>query len=307
MTESVQQVISVSLGSSARDHRTSVELCGKRFDIWREGCDNDKDRLIARLIEVNADPQVAAVGLGGMDFFLDSADRQFWFREVRPLKQYVPDKPFVGGTGLKVAFEKNTAKHMIEEFGLDIAGKKVLCMCGLDRWGLACGFSEAGAQVSYGDLLWALGLPIMIRSKAVFVPVVRTIAPLAVQLPYKMLYDANADHTTQPTFNKTALREYRDADIIAGDYKFVMQHMTEDMEGKWVVTNTTTEKDIEFLRQKGIELVVTTTPRFEGRSFGTNLIEACLIAAEGASEALHAERYVELAKECGLAPSIVYL
>jgi hypothetical protein len=103
------------------------------------------------------------------------------------------------------------------------------------------------------------------------------------------------------------MREYLDADIIAGDYKFVMQHMTDNVEGKWVVTNTTTEEDIDFLRQKGIELVITTTPRFEGRSFGTNLIEACLIAAEGASQALDAERYVELAKECGLAPSIIYL
>jgi len=238
---------------------------------------------------------------------LNAAGRQYWFREIKPLKRLVTNKAFVGGGGLKSAFEKNTVQYLSRHLDVDLSSKRVLCLSGLDRWGLACGFEEAGAQVSYGDLLWALGIPYMIRSQATFIRAVHTIAPLAAQLPYALLYDSNADHTTEPKPHKRAAREYHDADIIAGDYKFVIQHMPDDMSGKWVITNTTTPKDIELLRSHGVELLMTTTPRFEGRSFGTNLIEACLIAAEGAKTALPAERYVELAQECGFVPSIQYL
>jgi len=300
-------VVSVSLGSSERDHKTRLELGGRTFDIWREGCDGDKNRLIRRLHELDEDPQVAAIGLGGLDFFMDSAGRRYWFREVKPLKKHVKNKAFVGGGGLKGAFEKTAVKHLADVCGQDLAGKKVLCLSGLDRWGLACGFEEAGSQVCYGDLVWALGLPFMVRSKASFERIAHTVAPLAVQLPFKMLYNSTADHHTEAKPNKVAEREYYDADIIAGDYKMVIQHIPHDMEGKWVVTNTTTTDDVDYLRSLGIELLVTTTPRLEGRSFGTNLIEACLIALEGASEALDPTRYVELAQECGLVSSVEYL
>ena len=82
-----------------------------------------------------------------------------------------------------------------------------------------------------------------------------------------------------------------DADIIAGDYKYVRKYMPEDMTGKWVVTNTTTAEDVEFLRDRGVELLVTSTPRLEGRSFGTNVIEATMVALDGAGTRLSPERY----------------
>ncbi|MCL2491835.1 MAG: quinate 5-dehydrogenase [Coriobacteriia bacterium] len=301
------QVVSISLGSSARDHKTQIDLGGQRLELWRQGCDNDKERLIERLCELDADPNVVAVGLGGLDFFLESAGKRYWFREVKPLKQYVTHKPFVGGGGLKGAFEKNAVTYLADHVEEDLKDKKVLCISGLDRWGLACGFEELGASVRYGDLLWALGIPHVIGSQEAFIRLVHLLAPLAVQLPFAMLYDSNADHHTEPQTNAMAEREYHNADIFIGDYKMIIKYLPRDMEGKWVITNTTTAQDVEFLRSRGVELLVTTTPRLEGRSFGTNLIEASLIALDGASEALEPQRYVELAHELGIEPSMVYL
>ena len=45
-----------------------------------------------------------------------------------------------------------------------------------------------------------------------------------------------------------------------------------------VVTNTTTPQDVELFRKCGVKYLVTTTPVLEGRSFGTNMMEAALIA-----------------------------
>jgi hypothetical protein len=305
--DNVTKVASVSLGSSTRDHKTTIELLGRTFELWREGTDGDHDRLVRRLEELDADDEVAAIGLGGLDFFMDSAGRRYWFREVKPLLKHVRNKAFVGGGGLKGAFEKSAVAHMAAEYDGNLADKKVLCLSGIDRWGMACGFEDAGCQVNYGDIVWALGLPYMVRSQKSFIRIAHAIAPIAVQLPFQMLYDSNTDHNSAPKRNRLAEAEMRDADIIAGDYKMVIQHLPEDLEGKWVLTNTTTPEDVDYLRDLGVELLVTTTPRLEGRSFGTNLIEATLISLEGAKEALDPDRYVELAQQCDMKPSVEYL
>ena len=59
------------------------------------------------------------------------------------------------------------------------------------------------------------------------------------------------------------------------------QFMPDRLEGKLILTNTVTAGDIEELRARGIARLVTTTPDFGGRSFGTNVVEAALLALLG--------------------------
>ena len=61
--------------------------------------------------------------------------------------------------------------------------------------------------------------------------------------------------------------------------------MPDDMRGKVVVTNTTTPEDVAMFRECGVKYLVTTTPVLEGRSFGTNMMEAALVAACGRKQA----------------------
>jgi hypothetical protein len=50
-----------------------------------------------------------------------------------------------------------------------------------------------------------------------------------------------------------------------------------------IVTNTTTEEDRVLFQQRGIKHLLTSTPLLQGRSFGTNMMEAALtaVAAKG--------------------------
>jgi hypothetical protein len=54
--------------------------------------------------------------------------------------------------------------------------------------------------------------------------------------------------------------------------------MPDDLTGKIIVTNTTTAKNVEELQKRNLHILVTVTPRLEGRSFGTNVMEATLLA-----------------------------
>ncbi|MDP3058013.1 MAG: quinate 5-dehydrogenase, partial [bacterium] len=72
-----------------------------------------------------------------------------------------------------------------------------------------------------------------------------------------------------------------DADIIAGDFHFIRRYMPQKLEGKIIITNTVTKDDVILLKQKGVKMLITTTPELEGRSFGTNVMEALLVALSG--------------------------
>ena len=83
--------------------------------------------------------------------------------------------------------------------------------------------------------------------------------------------------------------------------------MPTDMSGKWIITNTTTAEDVELARSRGVELFVTSTPRLNGRSFGTNVIEATMVALDGAPGELSPERYRELLDSVGFKPDVQWL
>jgi hypothetical protein len=83
--------------------------------------------------------------------------------------------------------------------------------------------------------------------------------------------------------------------------------MPDDMAGKWVITNTTTASDVAEMRSRGVELLVTSTPRLAGRSFGTNVIEAALIALSGSRAELDSEQYLRLLAGVGFVPDVQWL
>ncbi len=303
--ESIKEVVSVSIGSSKRDHTVEVDLFGERFLISRRGTDGDADAAEAILREL--DGKVAAFGLGGTDIFLHAAGRDYFFREAKRFKRAVKLTPIVDGSGLKGAVEADVVRFMREDLGLTLEGKRVLVTSAVDRWGLSMAFADAGCRMDYGDLLYALGVPVIIHRRATLERVIHVVAPIAVQLPIAWLYDSEADHESAVQSDSKYAELYRAADIIAGDYKWVRKYMPADMSGKWVVTNTTTPEDVEFLRGRGVELLITSTPRLEGRSFGTNVIEATMVALDGASGALAPSRYLELLKATGFTPDVSWL
>lgn len=301
----MKQVVSVSIGSSKRDHTVDVGLFGEKFRISREGTDGDMEEAVRRLRAY--DGKVDAFGLGGIDLFLRAADREYYFRDARRFGQAVSMTPLVDGSGLKGAVEGDVVRFMREDLGLELAGKRVLITSAVDRWGMAMAFADAGCQMTYADLLYALDVPILIHSRTALIRAVRAMAAVVVQLPFKLLYPAEADHTSAVESESKYAQLYRDSDIIAGDYKYVRKYMPDDMTGKWIVTNTTTADDVEFLRGTGAELLITSTPRLGGRTFGTNVIEATLVALDGASAALPPQRYLELLRQADFAPDVIWL
>jgi len=176
-------------------------------------------------------------------------------------------------------------------------------VCAVDRFGMAESLWEAGAVMTFGDLIFALGLPIGISSIKTMERVAKIIAPIAVKLPFKMLYPTG---TQQETSNPKYSKHYEQAEIIAGDFHFIRRYMPENLRGKFIITNTVTDKDIKLLEERGVSVLVTTTPEFDGRSFGTNVIEGVLVALSGKKpQHMLPEHYSDLLDRIGFVPRVI--
>jgi len=301
----IKEVVSVSIGSSKRDHEVELELLGETFRIRREGTDGSLEKAAARFAEL--DGKVDAFGMGGIDMYLRADGRKYFFRDAKKLVKGVRTTPVVDGSGLKGPVEGSTVDYLKRECGLTFEGKKVLMTSAVDRWGMAEALQNAGCEQVFGDLVYAIDIPILIKRWSTLRVLVRILTPIVSQLPFSMLYPTGDKQDKTPERNSRMEGVYQWADIIAGDWQYVKKWMPEDMSGKWIITNTTTAADVELARARGVELMVTSTPRLNGRSFGTNVIEATMVALDGASGELSPERYRELLDGVGFQPDVLWL
>ncbi len=273
----MKRIVSVSLGSSSRDHRARVNLLGETFDLERIGMDGSIDRATRTLREL--DGTVDAIGLGGIDVYLYAGSKRFALRDGVRLLDAVKVTPVVDGSGLKNTLEREAIRYLRDELGIRLEGTSVLMVSALDRFGMAQALVEAGADVLFGDFIFALDLDKPVRGLAEFEALAERYLPDACKLPFQFFYPTGKkqDRAPQPKYPEY----YAAASIIAGDFHFMRQFMPDRLDGKIVLTNTLTERDVDELRSRGIARLISTTPDFQGRSFGTNVIEAALLAMLG--------------------------
>ncbi|MGD2163364.1 MAG: hypothetical protein PVI81_01045 [Anaerolineales bacterium] len=295
----MKRAVSISIGSSQRDKVIETTLLGQQIRLERIGTDGDMQRA-AQLFS-DLDGEVDAFGVGGTNLALQVADRIFPLHSVKFLVEGVHETPIADGSGLKNTLEAQLADFIDTHLEIPDDQRRVLITSGTDRWGMTYGFLQAGYDCVIGDFMFALGLPLPLHSERAVKMAARLILPIASRLPFEWLY---------PTGEKQEQREpkweqyFEWAHVIAGDCHFITHSMPDSLEGKIVVTNTTTTTDVELFKRAGVSHLVTSTPVYEGRSFGTNLMEAALIAVSDKKRPLRKDEILAMLSEINLKPQL---
>lgn len=299
----MKHVVSISLGSSKRNHRVETEFLGEKFLIERIGTDGDMNRAIEMIREL--DGKVDAFGMGGIDLYLVAGGRRYAIREAKKIASAARVTPIVDGSGLKNTLERRVITYLQDELGWAFAGRRALVVSGVDRFGIAEALWEAGCRTTYGDLIFAMGIPIPIRSLAALRLLAWLLLPVISQLPFKYLYPTGEKQESVTTKYESY---YRENEIIAGDFHFIRKYMPPELPGKIIITNTVTKDDLEMLRERGVAVLITTTPELQGRSFGTNVMEGVLISILGKRvDEVTPEDYGELLDRLQLKPRLEIL
>lgn len=271
------KVVSVSLGSSARDKVSRARFMEQDVELSRLGTDGDFPAALKKIAEL--DGQVDAIGLGGIDLYLCAGKRKWAIRDAMRLAAQARKTPVADGHILKLLLEGRMVHQLAALAGVDglppLKGAKVLMVAGVDRWGMSEALAQYAGEIVFGDLIFALGLPFPLDSLKKLERMARVMAPIISKVPFQWLYptgDKQKEH-------KPKHAEYFVwADWICGDFHYISRNLPPRLDGKVVLTNTTTEADQQRLKAAGLGWLCTTTPVIEGRSFGMNVLEGLISA-----------------------------
>lgn len=295
----MKKVVSISLGSVKRDKQAICDFVKEPIQIERIGTDGDEKA--ARQLFEEYDGKVDALGVGGVELYLRLDDREYPLRSGLGLVKNVKQTPVVDGRGLKHTLERRVFELAAAELGGLPHYEKAFMTLGVDRFGMAKAVAAVSDQIIFGDIMFALGLPIPVRGLNGLRRAGRLLIPVVGQLPISMLYPTgDKQETIEPKYEKY----WDEAEVIAGDFLYIRKHMPASLAGKTIVTNTTTEPDIELLRARKLRWLITTTPRYDGRSFGTNMMEAALTAYAGKGRTLTDAELNTLIDELDLRPNV---
>ena len=279
--------------------RVEVTLLGEKVIIERIGTDGDMEAAAQLFREM--DGKVDAFGLGGTDLGVMVDGHLYPLYSIHPMIRFVKKTPLVDGSGLKNTLEEHALPVLIDHLGERLTEKRGFVVSGAERWGLSKSFWENGFDVVFGDLMFGLGLPAPVRSERGLRTLAALVMPIVGRLPFSWIYPTGEKQDLRvPKYEKY----YQWASVIAGDCHYIKKHLPDNLAGKSVITNTTTEEDIELFRQVGISTIVTTTPNLEGRSFGTNMMEAALVAVAGKGRTLTLEELDGMIQDLDYKPQV---
>ena len=300
----MKRAVSISIGSSKRNKAVEVTLLGEKVSIERIGTDGDMEAAALKYKEL--DGKVDAFGVGGADLGALVDGKWFPLYSVQPMVRFVKKTPLVDGGGLKNTLENKAPAFLDAKIGdyINSRGRKVLVALGMDRWGLSKSFVEAGYETVFGDFMFGLDVPIAIRKISQLRTLGNLLMPIVGRVPFEWIYPTGEKQEKRtPKWGKY----YAWATVIAGDCHYIKRFMPDDLTGKVIVTNTTTPEDVETFRKAGVKYLVTTTPVLEGRSFGTNMMEAALVAVSGKGRPLTWPELNEMLDKLGFEPQLQQL
>ena len=276
-------------------------MLGETVRIERIGTDGDMEVAAKKFQEL--DGVADAFGVGGADLGALADGKWYPFYSVQPMVRFVKKTPLVDGGGLKNTLENKAPAFLDKKIGeyINSRGRKVLVTVGVDRWGLSKSFVEAGYETVFGDLMFGLDIPLAIHKLSQLKTIAAMLMPIAGRLPFEWIYPTGEKQEKRtPKWEKY----YQWATVVAGDCHYIKRNMPYDMQGKVIVTNTTTPEDVETFRKAGVKYLITTTPVLEGRSFGTNMMEAALVAVSGKGRPLTWPELTEMLDKLGFEPQL---
>ncbi|GGM13162.1 quinate 5-dehydrogenase [Deinococcus aerophilus] len=293
-----KHVVSVSLGSSKRNAREEVTVLGQPFILERIGTDADSKKA-AELFGV-LDGRVDAFGLGGADLYVIANGKRYQFNNVKKLVAKARTTPVLDGSGLKNTLERDAIAQL--DPLLNWRTQKVLMVSAVDRFGMAEALAQHGADIVFGDVVFGLGIDRPLRSLGALRNVARVVLPAITKLPQDWFYPTGAKQESSVQGKGT--KYYAWADVIAGDTHYAKRYAPHDLSGKTILTQTITEADRAWMKDRGVARLITTTPRMGSRNFATNVLEAFFVALSGKKEALSEAEYLRYIREVGFRPEV---
>ncbi|MBU2952630.1 dehydrogenase [Marinobacter sp. F3R08] len=305
----MKTVVSVSQGSAEYDYDLETTFLGQPFRIIRIGADGDLSRAEAALESVHAEAD--AIGLSMFHDHYEVGREQLEHPDTARLEARVPDKPVTTGAGLRAILQEWAVRHTQSELGHFFDNARVLFMNGQAGYRIARALSEHTENLFFADPYTDFGVPRLLTS----LKQLETYTSLTAPIMFKPVAVKTVEALLRsPLYRlgeglvKGSLHQaVSQAHVIVASMGDLENFSKKELDGKTIITSRVTDSALDWMRSRGVAMVVDYSPWLEGRPVGVNVMEAMISAALSRTpEQLGPDDYLDVIQNLGIEPRILY-
>ena len=306
----MKQIVSISLGSSNDDYEFVAKFMGQEFNIKRIGTDGDAN-VAADLME-QWDTEADAISLGGLNFsYAIGPSRSMANRAKKEekLKSRIRSTATTGEKLRRVSFEW-AIRHLQFKFGNNYFNHtKVLFLSGLLNYSIAKVISEYTDNLTFADPLFENGIPKFLNSMEDLEMYAKGIHDVLEWIPSKRFTESTMplrmwnDYIRRKAIQKANIIVVPTYDF----YEYLKGCGLEELGGKTIITATVYEDRIQFLQERGVDVIIDCTPKILEQVVGFNILEAMISAAlDIPLNEISEDDMLEVISDHNLDPRVIY-
>jgi len=305
----MKRIISISLGTSERDYEITTKFLGQDFFIKRMGTDGDAREIVELLYDW--EDQADAIGLAGIKFPSKiGVHRKAEKRDIR-IKELSSELkiPVTTGEAFRNVAQEWVARYVQETHKNFFTNARVLILSGMTDYSVAAVLSGYTDNIQFADPVYEHGIPKFINTLKDMELYAKGIHDVLSLSPVKVI------STSLPLvneWNKYILRKaMQKATVLVvpyeGFYEYLDKCTLEELGGKIIITSTAYDDRVDFLRKRGVNVIIDSTPQILDRIVQVDVLEAMIVAAlEKKEEELTNDDLLEVISEQGIHPRIIY-
>ncbi len=300
----MKHVVTVSLGSSAKDHEFETEFLGHPMRVTRLGADGDETRAWELLRRQQA--QADAIGVGMVRDHYEVGARRYVHKDTERLMNVVTRCPATTGARLRRMLQVRALRYVQRKLVNYFNNNHVLFLSGMRNYEMALAMQDYTKNLTFADAVFGTGTPKLLKSIRSLEMFART-----ARVATRVLPDKLTDRLARLTKTKkgTIAKAFESSHVIVGTFADIEACGTPaNLKGKTVITSAIDDEREAFFRDCEVNLVVDVSPMlFEGRVVGMNTIQAMILAAlEINSEELTDHDLREIIDELEIAPRLLH-
>lgn len=305
----MKRIISISLGTSERDYEITAKFLCQEYFIKRMGTDGDTREIVELLYDW--EDQADAIGLSGIKFpskfgVHPTIDK----RDIR-IKELSSELkvPVTTGETFRNVSQEWVARYVQETQKDFFTNARVLVLSGMNDYSIASVLNAYTDNIQFADPVYEHGIPKFINSISDLELYAKGVHDILSISPAKVITSAIS---LIDEWNKYILRKaMQKASVIVvpyeGFYDYLGQTTLEELGGKIILTSTAYEDRIDFLKKRGVDVIIDATPMILDRMVQVDVLEAMIIASFGEKgKELTKDDLLEVISEQRIRPRIVY-
>jgi predicted amino acid dehydrogenase len=278
----VKHIIQISLGPSLDDNEFETEFLEQPFHVRRLGTDGDVEKASDLLLKWNK--KADAIALGGIRSVRSLAAKRALNRELDRLLELGSklDTPVTSGDMLRLVGQEWSLRHIQFKFGNNYFNNaRVFFFSGRSSRSIAAVMAEYSENLTFADASLENGLPWLIDGLKELERYSGRLRDALDWVPGKsMLTDSEPVRAIIDHVVRQAVQE---SHILVvphhGFFKYLDPYTVEDLNAKTVITSTVYDDRIDYLKDKGVDVIIDTTPKLLSNVVGVSVLEAMLRAA----------------------------